>query len=250
MSVRRFNNPDQSTLTENLNQSVPVGTPVGFLGVKFHKGLGVCCGDTITNCAYDITPSGALTAVTAVTFVGNSGSNVTVTFASVSTPKAIRTAIAKALMDNGIDPYYNGDDFKGISIEGKRIRIVGTVQIVSVTISATAVAAVQKCSFATQCTYKLAFEYETDPKKVGVAATGGTQIGTTDGYETGASATVITDVTTAVGTAGFTLANTVAVVENTSAGVYEVEFTVIGSMSVYYNGVSLQSQGCNQTFVA
>ncbi len=250
MSVRRFSNPDQFTITSPELQTVPNGGTVGFLGFKGTAGLGVCCGDTAEVCAYDITPAN-LTAVTAITFVGNDGANVTVTFASASTAKNIRTAIATALIANGIDPYYQGDEFKGVTVVGNRLRIVGTVVIVSVVVNAVTVNAVVKCDFSTQCVYKFAFEYDTDPTKISSAVTGGTQIGTTGGYAAGATlATIAGDVNTAITGAGFTRASDTVVVENEGAGTYEVTITILGSNSVYYNGASLQSQGCNQTFVA
>lgn len=234
MSVRRLNNPDQSNPK---------------LGILFHAGLGACCGDTVSVCAYDIAPA-SLTAVTAITFVGNDGNNKTVTFTSVSTDSAIRRAVAKAFEDNGIDPYYRGDDFKSITIEGERLRIIGTVQVVSAVVNGSTVNATQKCNFATQCTYRFAFAFDEDPGIISSPFTGGSQIGTTDGWATGSGSTVAAAVTADLGTEGFTLANAVTVTDNVGAGVYEVEFTVIGSDTVYYNGAGLTSVRCNQTFVA
>lgn len=234
MSVRRLNNPDQSNPK---------------LGILFHQGLGACCGDTVTVCAYDISPA-ALTAVTAITFVGNDGVNKTVTFASVSTDSAIRRAVAQALEDNGIDPYYRGDDFKSITIEDQRLRIIGTVAIVSAVVNGVTVNATQKCVFATQCTYRFAFAFSEDPGIISDTIAGGSQIGTTGGWATGSGSTVAAAVTADLATEGFTLANAVIVTDNVAAGVYEVEFTVIGSDTVYYNGAGLNSVGCKQTFVA
>lgn len=234
MSVRRLNNPDQSNPK---------------LGILFHKGLGACCGDTVSVCAYDIAPAD-LTAVTAITFVGNDGVNKTVTFASVSTDSAIRRSVAQALEDSGIDPYYRGDDFKSITIEGQRLRIIGTVQIISAVVNGSTVAATQKCEFATQCTYRFAFAFSTDPGIISDTITGGSQIGTTGGWATGSASTVAAAVTADLATEGYTLANTVTVTDNVAAGVYEVEFTVIGSETIYHNGESLTSIKCNQTFIA
>jgi hypothetical protein len=250
MSVRRFANPDQFTLTSPELQTVPSGGAVGFLGVKFHQGLGVCCGDTASNCAYDIDPA-ALTAVTAITFKNAAGVNTTVTFASVSTDKAIRVAIAKAFMDNGIDPYYNGDEFKGITIVGQRLRIISTVEIVSAVVNGVTTNFTKKCTFSAQCTYKIAFEYDADPLKLSDVAAGGTQIGTTDGYADGASlVTIAGAVETALVAEGFVIAQDAVAVNNASAGAFEVTFVVLGTGAVYYNGASLQSQKCNQTFIA
>ncbi len=251
MSVRRFNNPDQFTLTSPELQTVPNGQEVGFLGVKFHKGMGVCCGDTAVVCAYDIAPAD-LTAVTAITFKDAAGVNKTVTFASASTDKAIRVAIAKAFMDNGIDPYYQGDEFKGITITGQTLRIISTVEVVSAVVSGVTVNATKKCTFSALCKYKIAFEYDADPKKFGISAVAaGTQIGTTDGYASNAVlATVAAAVSAALTTEGFTVGRTTEVVNNASAGVFEATFWVIGTGAVYYNGASLQSQGCDQTFIA
>lgn len=233
MSVRRLNNPDQSNPK---------------LGILFHKGLGACCGDTVSVCAYDISPAD-LTAVTAITFVGNDGVNKTVTFASVSTDSDIRRAVAKALEDSGIDPYYRGDDFKSITIEDQRLRIIGTVQIISAVVNGSTVAATQKCVFATQCTYKFSFAFSADPGIISDTVSGGSQIGTTGGWATGNAATVAAAVTADLATEGYTLANTVEVTDNTAAGIYEVKFTVIGAETIYLNGESLVSAGCTQTFV-
>lgn len=233
MSVRRLNNPDQSNPK---------------LGILFHQGLGACCGDSVVPCAYDIAPV-SLTAVTGITFVGNDGVNKTVTFASVSTDSAIRRSIAQALEGSGIDPYYKGDDFKSISIEGERLRIIGTVKIVSVVVNGVTVAATEKCVFATQCTYRFSFAFSADPGIISDTAAGGSQIGTTGGWATGNGAAVISAVTTDLGTEGFTLAKDVTVTDNVAAGMYEVEFTVIGAETVYYNTDALTSVGCKQTFV-
>lgn len=238
MSVRRLNNPEQSNPT---------------LGVKFHKGLGVCCGDTTTNCAYDVEPA-VLTNVTAITFnvPNEDGVDVplTVTFPAANTPAEIRKAIAKAFQDNGVDPYYKGDDWKGVTVEGTRIRVIGTVPVIDITVDGAVIPTVQKCNFATKCKYKFAFLYDTDAGMLSPSALGGTQIGTTAGYATGASATVIADVTAAVTGAGFALASAVTVMDDTISGAYTVTIDVVGNSPIFRNGSSLTSCDCSQTFVA
>jgi len=233
MSVRRLNNPEQSEPT---------------LGIKFHKGLGVCCGDTTTVCGYDV-EAAALTNVTSITFMGDDDLPITVNFPAANTPAEIRKAIAKAFQDNGIDPYYKGDEWKGITVEEGRIRIIGTVQVISITVAGVVIPAVQKCNFATRCKYKFAFLYSTDAGLLSPTALGGVQIGAPAGYVTGVSATVATDVATALTAAGFTPSGVVLVNDDPISGVYSVTFDVIGAAPVFRNGSSLTSCVCNQTFI-
>ena len=249
MSVRRLQNGDQVTVTSPELQNIPNADNAmpNFLGVKFHDGLGLCCGDSKFPCAYVITPT-ALTAVTAITFKDKTGTNKTVTFTSVSTPKAIRIAIANALYADGIDPYYQGDLYKGIHTADGVVTLVSTVEIVSLTVDGTAVAATKKCNTNAECTYRISFDFSTDPGKVGQASAGGTQIGTTSGWAAGNASSVRTAVNTALGTAGFTLNAVTKVTNNVADGRYDVTFTVVSTTPLYYQGVELYGT-CSQAFV-
>lgn len=247
MSVRRFSNPDQFTLTSKNLETVPngVGNPLNFLGIKVHDGHGLCCDDLEVPCAYDATMS--VLNVSSITFKGKTGSNVTVAFTAQTTEKGIRTEIAKALMANGIDPYYKGDDYHGITIVGTRLRLVSTVEIVSAIVNSSSVNFTKKCTGATEKVYTIVFDVDTDPKKVSEDATAGTQIGTTGGFATGEAADAKTAIETALGTENFTLTRPVVVTEA------DGEFTAkiyVANKSLWYNGVELTVGVMNPTWVA
>ena len=252
MSIRRYANANQFTLGQRDLQTVPNGIahPFDFTGVKVHKGLGLCCDDPkVLPCAYDVFAADVTNAVTAITFKDAAGVNKTVTFPSVSTVEGVATALATALISDGIDPFYNGDDLNGINIQSdkKRLRFISTVEIVSVTINSAVVSATKKCTSALELVYEFTFDVGADPGKISaVAGTNGTQIGTVGGFATGNAAGALSALNTALTTATFTSTRPATVTEANG------EFTarVFVNKAVWYNAVELTRLATNQTWVA
>ncbi len=251
MSIRRYSNANQFTLGQRDLQTEPNGIahPYDFVGVKVHRGLGLCCDDPkVLPCAYDVTAANVLNAVTAITFKDADGSNVTKTFTSVSTFAGVVESLATALISDGVDPFYNGDDYIGINItpDNLRIRFVSTVEVVSVTINGSAVSAVKKCSPSLEAVYQFTFEVGEDPGIISASSAAGTQIGTTGGFSTGASATALTALNVALTAQGFTSTRPAKVTE--AGGVFTA--TVFVNKSLWYNGVEIDRTLTNQTWVA
>ena len=252
MSIRRYANPVQSALGQRALQTVPNGIahPFDFTGVKIHKGLGLCCDDPKTlPCAYDIVAADVTNAVTAITFKDVNGSNITKTFTSVSTVQGVVDSLATALISDGADPFYRGDEFNGISIQAdkKRLRFISTVEIVSVTINGSAVTATKKCNSSVEFVYEFAWDVDADPGKIGtVEGSSATQIGTTGGFATGAAASALTALNTALTTQTYTSTRPATVTE------VDGEFIarIFVNKNVWYKNVELSRLATNQTWVA
>lgn len=237
MSIRRYANPDQFTLKHRDLQTVPEGESriFDFNGIKVHKGLGLCCDDTKENpCAYDATPTN-LTGVTAIIFKDANGVNKEVTFVASTSARDLKNKLAEALINDGADPNYNGDDYRGISIKGAVVRFIGTVEIVSLKTGATVHAAVKKCN--TVPDYETIFSYPVETPFVGINGNG---VGGTT-FTALQTAGLITYVGTQLTAAGITaLAPTTAVVigsnfvvttrtnETYKAGATEAPYSFVG----------------------
>jgi hypothetical protein len=230
MSIRRYSNPDQFTLKYRDLQTVPEGQSrdFDFNGIKVHKGLSLCCDDTKEMpCAYDATPTD-ITGVTAVTFKDADGVNVEKTFVASTDAQDLLAKLASALISDGVDPYYNGDDYRGITIKDGVVRFVSTVEVVNIKTGATVHTATKKCNKVAE-KYSI-FEFDVD----GGFTLNATELGP---YATGASATIVTAVTNALTGAGYILTAPVVVTE--TSGKYLVQvysdktFTINGSTAVY-----------------
>jgi hypothetical protein len=237
MSIKRYLNPDASEPT---------------LGFKFHKDTTGRDADVVAVAAYDVTPSGALGTVTSITFKNASGGNVTVAIPSTGTGlSAIKRGLATALQSKGVDPYYPEDDFNGISINGKTIRFIGTVQIVSVTIGGVSTnASAAKTTLALRSKYRFAIEYDAEVGTLGSGVSGGTVVVASPYYAAETDvADIVTDVNAALAAEGFTLGGTTVVTDNTALGIYEVTFYTVGTTPVYKAGSILTPLSVDQTFV-
>ena len=252
MSIRRYANPVQFTLGQRALQTTPNGIahPFDFTGVKIHSGLGLCCDDPKTlPVAYDVVAADVTNAVTAITFKDVTGTNKTVTFTSVSTVQGVITALATALISDGADPFYAGDDFNGIVVQAdkKRLRFISTVEIVSVTVNGSAVSATKKVNPAPEFVYEFSWAVGADPGKIAtVEGTSGTQIGTTSGWTTGNAASALTALNTALGTATFTSTRPATVTEVDGDFVARI----FVNKNVWYKNVELSRLATNQTWVA
>lgn len=89
-----------------------------------------CCNNDLVTCKYQV----PVTDVTKVTefIIEVNGVNVPVEITGVTNNRDLRKAIAKALKENGYDPYFD-DDYIGVSIYDGNLCIIGEAKAISIT---------------------------------------------------------------------------------------------------------------------
>lgn len=224
MSARRYANPAQSAPD---------------LGPKFHDGLGICCGDTATVCAYDFVTSdgAAITAASSITFVGNSGADVTVALTGAINAPTIRRKIAAALRANLIDPdYYDG--LTTVTVLGNTVRILSYVEIKSLTLNTVARTAVKKCVPAGELVYVICLPFDEVPGDLSDGTTSVAINASAYTSSTAASA-VVTDVTTALGGLDVEVVGIVKAVKDTVGEQFKVAFRLVQPEGgLYFRGTA------------
>jgi len=143
--------------------------------LDIHKSKAGCCGAPTAVCKYTL--AATWNNVTAIT-LSIAGVNTVFTFAggAVTTPKALRLAVAAALKEAGYDPYYE-DSYKGIVTTTTTLDIVGDAVVVSVTNNGGAVNATVACDIKPVVKWAGFVAYDTDPGFLQFgSAIGGTQM--------------------------------------------------------------------------
>lgn len=122
MSVKKLANPNQNDA--NL--------------LKLHVSeMGCCDGENLSTKKYDVVVdfSNAFTSVTIK--VDGVNTEIPLNLPANSTKKQLRVAIAEALKTKGFDPFYGSDNYRGISVEGTTLSIIGEAELVNLKNTAT-----------------------------------------------------------------------------------------------------------------
>jgi len=126
------------------------------------------------------------------------------------------------------------------------IDIIGEVELVSALYGATTKTATLYCVPVAVCEYKFFTDFDTDPGKVSTAGSGGTQIGTTGGFASGAGATYKTAIETALGTEAISY-QLVTVSEDVVGGGFNVTIKKTNG-TIFIDATELENCNCRPDF--
>lgn len=208
-----------------------------------HKSKSGCCFGKNEFCEYIIETQ--ITNVTSITL--NKGDDVIVVPLNGTSNRELRKSIAKALMDNGYDPYYE-DSWKGITVKDNYISLIGEMVPVSMSIDGEEVKFDKRCDITKACKLKGMIPFNTSTELTLIETGSGTTIGSEDGFESGNSSQLSAAILEALDSEGLQNVK-VEVEEMSSHETYIVTLHVIGESSVYFNGSKLSSCGCYPKFV-
>lgn len=210
-----------------------------------HDSKSGCCGPENEFCKYKV--EGTITNVTDITLMIDENPVVVLFEEAANTTKEIRKAIAKALMDNGYDPYYE-DAWKGIKVTDTEICLVGEMVPTEINIDGTQEAFSKSCETGRVCKLRGMVDYDTDAGLLSYNGSAGTQIGTTDGFAAGDIAPVMTALETALNAEGVEFAK-LEVEEQASYGAYVYTIHTIDNPEIMVGGSALTSCGCYPDFI-
>jgi len=187
--------------------------------------------------------------VTSVT-VKIDGVETALTFAASTGAKDLRLKIAAALKTIGYDPNYN-DNFKSIQITNYEQSFVSELEFVKFSASSTHYTLTNLTTLGRVRIMHGKLAIDTDPGKLSDQSTigSGTQIGTTGGYATGASATVKSGIETALTAEGITF-KYVEVSEDTENGMFHYKIHALGTKQIFIDDVHLDVTEIYNDFVS
>lgn len=233
MSVLKLSNPDAHA--SNL--------------LVLHASKTGCCIDKPAFCKYFIEADGPASgnAVTSMVIETANGPQV-FNLGTNTTEKATRIAIAKALREAGYDPYYE-DSYRGVIVKSDYYAIIGEAKVISLTIDGVATNFTSFCTTGKVCKFEALLAYETDPGIL--AADGGTgeQVGTTDGFAAGASASVKSAIEAALDELTVDYFK-VEVTEDTVNSRYSIKIHLHDGPALTLGGTALTECGCYVDFVS
>ncbi len=204
-----------------------------------------CCGDgPLAPCKSSIV--GAAGAFKQFIVKDLNGVNTTFTTSDLSDAGDIAAFINTSLLSLGFTNI--SDDYRSIEVgsPNNSIAVMGEVELVSALYGATNKTATLDCVPVAICEYKFFTDFDTDPGKVSTAGSGGTQIGTTGGFASGAGASYKTAIDTALGTEAISYV-LVTVTEDVVGGGFNVTIKKVNG-TIFINATELENCNCRPDF--
>lgn len=215
--------------------------------LKLTKSDSGCCGDgPLAPCKSAIVGNaGAFKNFIVKDFDGN---NVTFTTSDLTDAGDIAAFINTKLETLGFTNV--SDEYRSIEVgaPNNSIAVIGEVELVSALYGSTPKTATQYCIPVAVCEYNFFTEFDTDPGKVSTNGSGGTQIGTTGGFASGASATYKTAIQDALDDESITY-QLVTVTEDVVGGGFNVTVRKTNG-PLFIDAVELPNCNCRPDFTA